>query len=205
MKIDIDKIKILFLSYFYFSDNEKSNKEKIEEKYFNPYEYNYLLKNKEIEKLELIQQTKDYNQKAHFICDKNKFIIEMEITNKKLNDFQKQFENERKELFPDDRKRIRITSTPKIIIYFNLSDIEFMFYRANFAAIVNNDETSELYIYLKKFDFECQISRQNYDKKEIKKYFPLFPDIDIDNIVNNLKFHDVVFCFNLKLQKYRRK
>ena len=200
MKIDIDKIKILFLSYFYFSDNEKNNKEKIEEKYFNPYEYNYLLKNKEIEKLELIQQTKDYNQKAHFICDKNKFIIEMEITNKKLNDFQKQFENERKELFPDDRKRIRITSTPKIIIYFNLSDIEFMFYRANFAAIVNNDETSELYIYLKKFNFECQISRQNYDKKEIKKYFPLFPDIDIDNIVNNLKFHDVVFCFNLKLQ-----
>ena len=62
-KIDIEKIKILFLSHLYFPENENNNKEKI----YNIDNY------KEIEIIELIQQNTDFNKKAHFIIERNEF------------------------------------------------------------------------------------------------------------------------------------
>ena len=52
-------------------------------------------------------------------------------------------------------------------IIFNISDVEFMFYQANFSNIINNEQEiyPKLFIYLKKFNFECIIER----KKMIKK------------------------------------
>ena len=199
MKINIGKINILFLSYLYFPSEE--NVENKDKNKLYSYEYENLLKNKEIEKIELIEQNKYFNKKAEFIYNKNKFKIEAPISNKKLIDFQRKFDKEKKEL-NEDKKDLTIISKPqpKLIIYFNLSDIEFIFYKANFASIINNDEKAELFFYLKKFEFECEITRKNYYKKEIKYYFPLFPDIDIENILNNLKFHDVVFSFSLEMK-----
>ena len=187
IKIDIEKIKILFLSHLYFPENENNNEEKTPN--INDY--------KDIELIELIQQKNYFNKKAHFIIEKNEFKLEFEIVNKKLNDLQNKFDEVRKEL-KDEKRIIRITSTPKMFIHFKLSDIEFIFFKSNFSTIINNNEKPELYIYVKKFDFECEITRQP-DKIEIKYLFPLFPDIDMDNIINNLKFHDTVFCFNLTL------
>lgn len=169
--IEIENIKILFFSHLYFQNGENINKEKF---------YN-LNDCKEIEKIELIQESKDFNKKAHFFYEKNKFKLEFEITNKKLNDFQNKFAEVRKEL-KEEKRTIRITSTPKMFIYFNLSDIEFIFYNSNFAAIINNNQKPELYIYLKKFDFECEITRKHYEEEE-KYLFTLFPDIDIDKII----------------------
>ena len=169
--IEIENIKILFFSHLYFQNGENINKEKF---------YN-LNDCKEIEKIELIQESKDFNKKAHFFYEKNKFKLEFEITNKKLNDFQNKFAEVRKEL-KEEKRTIRITSTPKMFIYFNLSDIEFIFYNSNFAAIINNNQKPELYIYLNKFDFECEITRKHYEEEE-KYLFPLFPDIDIDKII----------------------
>ena len=188
--IEIENIKILFFSHLYFQNGENINKEKF---------YN-LNDCKEIEKIELIQESKDFNKKAHFFYEKNKFKLEFEITNKKLNDFQNKFAEVRKEL-KEEKRTIRITSTPKMFIYFNLSDIEFIFYNSNFAAIINNNQKPELYIYLKKFDFECEITRKHYEEEE-KYLFPLFPDIDIDKIINNLKFYDVVFSFKLTMTDF---
>ena len=201
-EIEIDKIKIYFLSYLYFSKEEEVNDNKNENvpKIILPYEYNYLIKSKEIEKIELVEKSQDFNKKAYFKYSKNEFQIEFEITNKKLNDFQTKFDEVRKEL-KDDKKKLKITSTPKMHIYFKFSDIEFIFYQSNFAAIINGNEKPKLYIYLKKFGFECEITRQNYKKEEKKYYFPLFPDIDINNLVDNLKFHDVVLCFKLELKE----
>ena len=186
-KIDVEKIKIFFLSHLYFPENENNNKEKI----YNIDNY------KEIEIIELIQQNTDFNKKAHFIIERNEFKLEFEIVNKKLNDFQNKFDEVRKEL-KDEKRKIRITSEVKMFIYFNLSDIEFIFYKSNFSSIINNNEKPELYIYLKKFDFECEITRK-YNDIEKEYLFPLFPYIDMDNIINNLKFHDTVFSFNLAL------
>ena len=134
-KIDIEKIKILFLSHLYFPENENNNKEKI----YNIDNY------KEIEIIELIQQNTDFNKKAHFIIERNEFKLEFEIVNKKLNDFQNKFDEARKEL-KDEKRKIRITSEVKMFIYFNLSDIEFIFYKSNFSSIINNNEKPELYI-----------------------------------------------------------
>ena len=186
-KIDVEKIKIFFLSHLYFPENENNNKEKI----YNIDNY------KEIEIIELIKQNTDFNKEAHFIIEKNEFKLEFEIVNKKLNDFQNKFDEVRKEL-KDEKRKIRITSEVKMFIYFNLSDIEFIFYKSNFSSIINNNEKPELYIYLKKFDFECEITRK-YNDIEKEYLFPLFPYIDMDNIINNLKFHDTVFSFNLAL------
>ena len=193
MKIDIEKIKILFFGYLYFPKEKNDNQEKA------PYDYDNLLKNKEIEKLELIEQSNGFNKKANFYYGKNEFKIEMEIVNQKLNNFQRKFSNEIKEL-KENKNKLTIISDPKMNIYFNLSNIEFIFYKANFASIINNNETAELFIYLNKFDFEIEITRKFYDNKELKYYFPFFPDIDIENILNNLKFHDVVFSFNLEMK-----
>ena len=195
ISIDIEKIKLYYFSYLYFPDE---NKEKNESNNLNISEFNNLLNNKEIETIELIQQSRDFNKKAKFIYEKNKFKIEFEITNKKLNECQNNFYQTRREL-NDYKKDMTITSIPKMLISFNLSNIEFIFYKSNFAAIINNKEKPELYIYLKKFEFECEITRKKYDN-EIKYLFPLFPEIDTNNIINNLKFHDVVFCFNLDVK-----
>ena len=199
MEIDVEKIKIFFLSYLYFPKEENYNKEKNEKKSIPLYEYENLLKNKEIEKLELLEQTKDFNRKANFLYGKNKFKIEMKISNKKFNDFQRKFDYERKEL-KEEKKDLTVISLPqpKMDIYFNLSDIEFMFYKANFASIVNNKQNAQLFIYLKKFEFEIEITRR-FNKKDIKYYFPYFPDLDTKKVLNNLKFHDVIFSFNLKM------
>ena len=126
-KIDIEKIKIFFLSHLCFPENENNNKEKI----YNIDNY------KEIEIIELIQQNTDFNKKAHFIIERNEFKLEFEIVNKKLNDFQNKFDEVRKEL-KDEKRKIRITSEVKMFIYFNLSDIEFIFYKSNFSSIINN-------------------------------------------------------------------
>ena len=55
-EIEIDKIKIFFLSYLYFSKEEEVNDNKNENvpKIILPYEYNYLIKSKEIEKIEFL-------------------------------------------------------------------------------------------------------------------------------------------------------
>ena len=197
-EIGVEKIKILFLSYLYFPKEQNNNKEK-NEKYNIPlYDYDNLMNNKEIEKLELIEQSSDFNRKAKFIYDKNLFTIKMQISNKKLNDFQRKFTHEISEL-GEEKKNLTIISQPEMNIDFYLSDIEFMFYKANFASIINNNQNAELFIYLKKFKFEIEIKRK-FHQKEIKYYFPYFPDIDIENIINNLKFHDVIFCFKLKLK-----
>ena len=58
-------------------------------------------------------------------------------------------------------------------IYFNLSDIEFMFYKSNFASIINNKQNAQLFIYLKKFEFEIEITRR-FNKKDIKYYIMKF-------------------------------
>ena len=92
MEIDVEKIKIFFLSYLYFPKEENHNNKKNEKKSIPIYEYDNLLKNKEIEKLELLEQTKDFNRKANFLYGKNKFKIEMKISNKKFNDFQRKFD-----------------------------------------------------------------------------------------------------------------
>ena len=155
MEIDVEKIKIFFLSYLYFPKEENYNKEKNEKKSIPLYEYENLLKNKEIEKLELLEQSKDFNRKANFLYGKNKFKIEMKISNKKFNDFQRNFDYERKEL-KEEKKDLTVISLPqpKMDIYFNLSDIEFMFYKSNFASIINNKQNAQLFIYLKKFEFK---------------------------------------------------
>ena len=87
MKINIGKINILFLSYLYFPSEE--NVENKDKNKLYSYEYENLLKNKEIEKIELIEQNKYFNKKAEFIYNKNKFKIEAPISNKKLIDFQR--------------------------------------------------------------------------------------------------------------------
>ena len=63
-------------------------------------------------------------------------------------------------------------------IYFYLSDIEFMFYKANFVSIINNNQNAELFIYLKKFKFEIEIKRK-FHQKEIK-YYLLFSNMKIN-------------------------
>ena len=155
-EIGVEKIKILFLSYLYFPKEQNNNKEK-NEKYNIPlYDYDNLMINKEIEKLELIEQSSDFNRKAKFIYDNNLFTIKMQISNKKLNDFQRKFTHEISEL-GEEKKNLTIVSQPEMNIYFYFSDIEFMFYKANFASIINNNQNAELFIYLKKFKFKIEI------------------------------------------------
>ena len=140
-EIEIDKIKIYFLSYLYFPKEEEVNDNKNENvpKIILPYEYDYLIKSKEIEKIELIEKSQDFNKKAYLKYSKNEFQIEFEITNKKLNDFQTKFDEVRKEL-KDDKKKLKITSTPKMHIYFKFSDIEFIFYQSNFEKLTFNEK-----------------------------------------------------------------
>ena len=114
--------------------------------------------------------------------------ISFKLNNQKFTKIERKFKNIIKE-FNNDKKRSFLNILMTINFY--LSDIEFMFYHGDFASIINNNDEPELYIYLKKFYYECSVVRKK--KEEIKELlFPIFPFINLDDPIENLKFHDIV-------------
>jgi len=178
--------------------NKKEENEKEENKKENEFFYDYLKENSTIESIELVSLDINAESKSSGLCiDKNKFEIYFKINCQKLNEFQSNFNEAKKELNRKMKNNITISEV-SMTITFNISDVEFMFYQANFKNIINNEQEifPKLFIYLKKFNFECIIETGKKDK--IKKYiFPLFPFLNISNEIENLKFHDVVIQMEL--------
>ena len=197
MKINIKNVELFCLgSIFFQKDDQKEKKQKEENE--NQYFYDYLKENSTIEEIELVSLDINAESKSSVLCmNKNKFEISFKITCQKLNEFQSNFKEAKKELNPKQKSKLTISKASMTII-FSISDVEFMFYQANFSNIINNDHDifPKLFIYLKKFNFECIIERKKYDK--IEKYiFPLFPFLNTNNEIENLKFHDVVIQMEL--------
>ena len=199
MKINIKNVDLFCLgSIFFHKDDKKEKNQKEESENESEYFYDYLKENKTIEAIELVSLDINAQSKSSGLyINKNKFEIFVKLTSQKLNEFQSNFREAKKELNLKQKSKLTISDASMTII-FNISDVEFMFYQANFSNIINNEQEiyPKLFIYLKKFNFECIIERKKYDK-EVKYIFPLFPFLNINNEIENLKFHDVVIQMEL--------
>ena len=197
MKVNIKNVELFCLGSIFFQKDDKQEKNQKEENE-NEYFSDYFKENSTIETIELVSLDINAESKSSGLCiNKNKFEIFFKITCQKLNEFQSNFKEAKKELNPKQKSKLTI-SEASMTITFNISDVEFMFYQANFSNIINNEQEifPKLFMCLKKFNFECIVERKKYDKKE-NYIFPLFPFLNINNVIENLKFHDVVIQMEL--------
>ena len=74
-----------------------------------------------------------------------------------------------------------------------------MFYQGNFLSIIQNNDKPKLYIYLKKFYYECIITKKIKDITQ-ELIFPIFPFVNIANQIENLKFHDLVIQLKIQIK-----
>ena len=183
----IEKVKLYYLKYIIFPEGSKESFE-----------------NKDIEKIYLVPEKTNFIKEATFsFNNENEFKISLNLTNQSINEVQNKLyeKTEGNIKTKEELKKLKIIDNPELNITFNLLNINFLFYSSNFPSIINNNQKPELFIYLKKFNHECIITRKNhFTQKEYKSILSLFPYINTEDIVNNLKFHDVVFSFKLELK-----
>ena len=191
MKIKLTKVQFFSLGSIVFKNEEKE--ESMEINYKNSYDF--LKESKEIDGLELFELDINSISTGELCINKNKMEIFFKLDIIKMNNFQNNFKDICKEFNPENKKISKINDA-SMTINFNIPDIEFMFYQGDFHSIINNGEPV-LYIYLKKFYYECLIKRKK-NEQDNEIIFPIFPILNLDNQIDNLKIHDIVV--QIKLQ-----
>ena len=193
MKIPIKSVQLFCLGSIYF---QKEEKERSNINYKESYDF--LKKSEEITGLELFElDMKSISESGKLYLNKNKMEIFFKVDIKKMNDFQNGFKEIYKEFNPESRKMAKVIDA-SMTINFNISDIEFMFYQGDFHSIINNNGEPELYIYLKKLYYEFLIKRKKKYEEEKELILPIFPLVNSDNQIKNLKFHDIVIQIKIK-------
>ena len=168
MKIGIKKVELFCLGPIYFpeekeiiNNNRKSSKININN---YKYSYEYFKECKTINSLKLIPlKISSIDKTCILRINNNLMEISFRMHNQKLNNFEQKFKYIKKAFNIETKSKTSIGDISMTINFF-LSDIEFMFYHGDFSTIINNNEEAELYIYLKKFYYECVFKR----KKMIK-------------------------------------
>ena len=195
MKIGIKKVELFCLGPIYFPEEKEiiNNKRKSSKININNYKYSYeyFKECKTINSLKLIPlKISSIDKTCILRINNNLMEISFRMHNQKLNNFEQKFKYIKKAFNIETKSKTSIGDISMTINFF-LSDIEFMFYHGDFSSNINNNDEVDLYIYLKKFYYECVFKRKKNDKiKEL--IFPIFPFINLDNQIENLKFHDIV-------------
>lgn len=141
-------------------------------------------------KIAAISNSGNFTIKNKKFCLKFNCLGEENKIQNTLNSFKEEKKHLRYEF-----KRIKIVKCT-LMIYFKEDDINYIFHESEYKKIINTESNPTIYIYLKKFTYDCEIETKLYNNY-VYYLLPFFPFKNVKNEKSNLKFLDLIISFKI--------